>query len=76
MFEAKAANQLPDYYLAIKRRHARAIANDPELKLMFSMFGNESIATLRRVADFSVSRTKHHEVLPIHPYPGDGHVDR
>ncbi|MCP1498371.1 hypothetical protein J2Y86_003078 [Pseudomonas migulae] len=74
MFEAKAANQLPDYYLAIKRSHARAIANDPELKLMFSMFGNESIATLRRVADFSVSRTKHHEVLPIHPYPGDGHA--
>ncbi|QVW22926.1 retroviral-like aspartic protease family protein [Pseudomonas hormoni] len=74
MFEAKAANQLPDYYLAIKRRHAGAIANDPELKLMFSMFGSESIATLRTVADFSVTRTKHHEVLPIHPYPGDGHV--
>lgn len=74
MFEAKAANQLPDYYLAIKRRHARAIEDDPELKLLFSMFGSESIATLRQVADFSVSKTNHHEVLPIHPYPSDGHV--
>ena len=30
MFETKAANQLPEYYLSIKRRHAQAIANDPE----------------------------------------------
>jgi hypothetical protein len=72
MFEDKAANQLPDYYLAIKRRHAGAIANDPELKPLFSMFGSESLATLRQVADFSVTQTKHHEVLPIHPYPSDG----
>lgn len=74
MFEAKAANQLPDYYLAIKRRHAQAIASDPELKALFSMFGNESIATLRQVVDFSLTRSQLREVLPIHPYPTDGHV--
>jgi hypothetical protein len=74
MFEAKAANQLPDYYLAIKRRHAQAIANDPELKALFSMFGSESIATLRQVADFSLTRAQQREVLPIHPYPNEGHV--
>ncbi|MHC8357033.1 retropepsin-like aspartic protease [Pseudomonas sp. LB3P81] len=74
MFEAKAANQLPDYYLAIKRRHALAIANDPELDALFSTFGSESIATLRQVADFSVTRTTRHEVLPIHPYPSGGNV--
>ncbi|KPG91487.1 hypothetical protein AEQ67_30490 [Pseudomonas sp. RIT-PI-q] len=74
MFETKAANQLPEYYLMIKRRHAQAIAKDPELKAMFSMFGSESIATLRAVADFSVTRTRRHEVLPIHPYASDNHV--
>lgn len=74
MFETKAANQLPEYYLSTKRRHAQAIANDPELKAMFSMFGSESIATLRAVADFSVTRTQRHEVLPIHPYASDNHV--
>jgi hypothetical protein len=74
MFEAKAANQLPEYYLAIKRRHAQAIANDPELNAMFSMFGSESLATLRSVGDFSVTRTKRHEVLAIHPYASDDHV--
>lgn len=74
MFEAKAANQLPEYYLAIKRRHAQAIANDPELNALFSMFGTESIATLRAVGDFSVTRTRRHQVLAIHPYPSDGHV--
>ena len=63
MFEAKTANQIPEYYLAIKRRHAQAIANDPELNAMFSMFGSESLATLRAVGDFSVTRTKRHEVL-------------
>jgi hypothetical protein len=74
MFEIKAANQLPDYYLAIKRRHARAIANDPELNVLFSMFGNKSIATLRTVADFSVERTRRREVLAIYPYPTDDYV--
>lgn len=74
MFEAKTANQLPEYYLAIKRRHAQAIANDPELDALFSMFGAESIATLRAVGDFSVERTQRHEVLAIQPYPRDDHV--
>jgi hypothetical protein len=74
MFETKAANQLPEYYLSIKRRHAQAIANDPELKAMFSMFGSESIATLRALADFSVTRAQRHEVLPIHPYASDSRV--
>ncbi|MGL6243108.1 retroviral-like aspartic protease family protein [Pseudomonas sp.] len=71
IFEVKAANQLPDYYLAIKRRHALAIASDPELKVLFSMFGSQSIATLRTVGDFSVERTRHREVLAIHPYAAD-----
>jgi hypothetical protein len=74
MFETKAANQIPEYYLAIKRRHAHAIANDPELNAMFSMFGSESLATLRAVGDFSVTRAKRHEVLAIHPYASDGLV--
>jgi hypothetical protein len=74
IFEAKAANQLPDYYMAIKRRHARAIAIDPELNVLFSMFGSQSIATLRKVADFSVERTKRHEVLAIYPYASDDYV--
>ena len=74
MFEAKTVNLIPEYYLAIKRRHAQAIANDPELNAMFSMFGSESLATLRAVGDFSVTRTKRHEVLAIHPYASDDHV--
>jgi hypothetical protein len=74
MFEAKAANQLPDYYLAIKRRHARAIAIDPELNVLFSMFGRQSIATLRATGDFSVSSTKRHEVLTVYPRPSEGYV--
>jgi hypothetical protein len=74
MFEAKTANQIAEYYLAIKHRHAQAIANAPELNAMFSMFGSESLATLRAVADFSVTRTKRREVLPIHPYASDGNV--
>jgi clan AA aspartic protease (TIGR02281 family) len=72
MFEAKAANQLPDYFLAIKRRHARAIEADPELKRLFSMFGNESLSVLRATGDFSVTRSRRREVLPIHPYASDG----
>jgi hypothetical protein len=74
MFEAKTANLIPEYYLAIKHRHAQAIANDPELNAMFSMFGSESLATLRALGDFSVTRTKRHEVLAIHPYASDSHV--
>ncbi|MGE8189598.1 retropepsin-like aspartic protease [Pseudomonas sp. NPDC086278] len=74
MFESKAANQLPDYYLAIKQRHAQAIANDPELSAMFSMFGDQSLATLRAVGDFSVSRSKRHEVLAVHAYASEGYV--
>ncbi|MHC8290265.1 hypothetical protein ACYZUD_26310 [Pseudomonas sp. XS1P51] len=73
MLEDKAANQLPDYYLAIKRRHAQAIENSPELKVMFSMFGSESLSILRTTADFSVKRTKRHEVLTLHPYANDFH---
>jgi clan AA aspartic protease (TIGR02281 family) len=71
MFEAKAANQLPEYLLAIKRKHARAIEADQELKVLFSMFGNESLSALRATGDFSVSRTKRREVLAIHPYSSD-----
>ncbi|WP_285432714.1 retropepsin-like aspartic protease [Pseudomonas sp. fls2-241-R2A-110] len=74
MFEAKAANQIPDYYLAIKRRHAQAIAKDPELNALFSMFGSESIAALRSVGDFSVTRSRSREELAIHPYARDGDV--
>lgn len=74
MFEAKVANQLPDYYLAIKRRHAQAIANDPELNVLFSMFGRQSLATLRAVGDFSVTNSQRREVLPIYPRPSEGYV--
>ncbi len=74
MFEAKAANQLPDYYLTIKRRHAQAIASDPELNVLFSMFGRLSIATLRAVGDFSVTSSRRQEVLTIYPHPSEGYV--
>jgi hypothetical protein len=74
MFEAKVANQLPDYYLAIKHRHARAIANDPELNVLFSMFGPRSIAALRAVGDFSVTRSRRHEVVTLYPRPSEGYV--
>lgn len=74
MFEAKAANQLPEYYLAIKRRHARAIQADPELNLLFSMFGNQSLSILKTTEDFSVRRTRHREVLTIHPYASDAFI--
>jgi predicted aspartyl protease len=71
IFESKAANQLPDYYLAIKRKHAQAIEADQELKALFSMFGNQSLATLRATGDFTVKRTSRREVLRIHPYSSD-----
>jgi hypothetical protein len=71
MFEAKTANQLPDYYLAIKRKHARAIEADPELKVLFSMFGDQSLSTLRVTGDFTVKRTSKRESLRLHPYASD-----
>lgn len=71
MFELKAANQLPDYYEAINRRHARAIKADPELNVLFSMFGEQSLATLRTTGDFRVKRTAQREVLKLHPYAND-----
>ncbi|HWT69833.1 MAG TPA: retropepsin-like aspartic protease [Pseudomonas sp.] len=71
MFELKAANQLPDYYQAIQRRHARAIKADPELEILFSMFGAQSLATLRTTGDFTVRRAARREVLKIHPYASD-----
>lgn len=69
MFETKAANKIPDYYLATKRRHAQVIAKDAELNALFSMFGSESISMLRAVGDFSVQRTRQPEVLTIHLSP-------
>lgn len=74
MFELKAANQLPDYYQAIKRRHALAIEADPELKVLFSMFGDQSLAALRATGDFSVKRTSQREVLKLHPYASEGFI--
>ncbi|WCM51021.1 retroviral-like aspartic protease family protein [Pseudomonas sp. WJP1] len=71
MFETKAANQLPDYMLATQRKHARAIDADPELKVLFSMFGSQSLSALRATGDFSVSRTQRRERLVIHPYSSD-----
>lgn len=71
MFELKAANQLPDYYQSINRRHARAIKADPELNVLFSMFGEQSLATLRTTGDFRVRRTAQREVLKLHPYASD-----
>jgi predicted aspartyl protease len=74
MFELKAANQLPDYFVAIKDKHARAIEANAELKVLFSMFGNESLSTLRATDDFSVSRTRQREVLTLHPYSSEHFV--
>ncbi|WP_083743200.1 retropepsin-like aspartic protease [Pseudomonas sp. KK4] len=74
MFELKVANQLPDYYQAIKRRHARAIEADPELTGLFSMFGDQSLATLRATGDFTVKRTRQREVLKLYPYASDGFI--
>ncbi|MEJ5059684.1 MULTISPECIES: retropepsin-like aspartic protease [unclassified Pseudomonas] len=71
MFEDKAANQLPDYFLAIKRKHARAIEANQELKVLFSMFGDQSLSTLRETGDFSVKKIQRREVLVIHPYATD-----
>ncbi|WP_257230242.1 retropepsin-like aspartic protease [Pseudomonas sp. SbOxS1] len=71
IFEAKAAKELPDYYLAIKRKHAQAIEADQELKALFSMFGNQSLATLRATGDFTVKRTSRRQVLRTHPYSSD-----
>jgi hypothetical protein len=73
MFEEKAANQIPDYYLAVRRKHVRAIASSPELSLLFSMFDQQSVAILMAAEDFSVSRTRRREVLAIHPYASDSH---
>ncbi|MGY2261223.1 retropepsin-like aspartic protease [Pseudomonas sp. SDO55104_S430] len=74
MFELKAANQLPDFYLAVQRRHARAIKADPELNILFSMFGEQSLATLRATGDFTIKRASKREVLKIHPYANDRFV--
>ncbi|MGY2189598.1 hypothetical protein D3C81_600420 [compost metagenome] len=74
MFELKAANQLPDYFVATRRKHARAIEANAELNKLFSMFGNESLSTLRATGDFSVRRSRQREVLTIHPYSSEHFV--
>jgi len=74
MLEAKAANQLPEYYLAIKDKHARAIAADADLKPLFSTFGSKSLAILAATGDFSVNGLARHEVLPLHPYADNFYV--
>jgi hypothetical protein len=74
MLEAKAANQLPEYYLAIKDKHARAIEANPDLKPLFSTFGSESLAMLASTGSFSVNGLARHEVLPLHPYADDFYI--
>jgi len=74
MLEAKVANQLPEYYLAIKSRHARAIEASTDLKPLFSMFGDKSLAILATTGNFSVSGSVRHEVLPLHPYANDFYI--
>lgn len=74
MFEAKAANQLPEYFLAIKRKHARVIEASQELNALFSMFGNQSLSILRATGDFSVKGSGQREVLKIHPYASDSFI--
>ncbi|WP_241781124.1 MULTISPECIES: retropepsin-like aspartic protease [Pseudomonas] len=74
MLEAKAANQIPEYYLAIKGKHARAIAADADLNALFSMFGSESLAILTRAGNFSVKGSARHEVLQLHPYANDFYI--
>lgn len=74
MFEAKAANQLPDYVLAVKRKHARAIEASQELNALFSMFGNQSLSILRGTGEFSVKGSGQREVLKIHPYASDSFI--
>jgi hypothetical protein len=71
MLEAKAANQLPEYYLAIKARHARAIAASADLQPLFSTFGSKSLALLATTGDFTVNGSTQHEVLQLHPYAND-----
>ncbi|WP_256594945.1 retropepsin-like aspartic protease [Pseudomonas sp. GV085] len=74
LLEAKAANQLPEYYLAIKARHARAIAASADLKPLFSTFGSKSLAVLAATGDFMVKGSTRHEVLPLHPYANDFYI--
>jgi hypothetical protein len=74
MLEAKAANQLPEYYLAIKGKHARAIAANVHLKPLFSTFGSKSLAVLAATGDFTVNGSARHEVLPLHPYADDVYI--
>ncbi|WP_223546984.1 retropepsin-like aspartic protease [Pseudomonas sp. A-B-19] len=74
LLEAKAANQLPEYYLAIKARHARAIAASADLQPLFSTFGSQSLAVLAATGDFTVKGSTRHEVLPLHPYANDFYI--
>ena len=74
MLEAKVANQVPEYYLSIKGRHARAIEASPGLKPLFSMFGDKSLAILATTGNFSVSDSVRHEVLPLHPFANDFYI--
>lgn len=74
MLEAKAANQIPEYYLAIKGRHGREIAANVHLKPLFSTFGSKSLAILAATGDFSVSGSARHEVLPLHSYADDNYI--
>ncbi|MGH8347131.1 MAG: hypothetical protein ACRES5_11280, partial [Pseudomonas sp.] len=74
MLEAKAANQIPEYYLAIKGRHARAIAADADLNALFSTFGSESLAILATTGNFSVKGLARHAVLQLHPYANDFYI--
>lgn len=74
MLEAKATNQLPEYYLAIKGKHARAIAASSDLKPLFSTFGSKSLAVLAATGDFTLKGSTRHEVLPLHPYANDFYI--
>ncbi|MGE8068988.1 retropepsin-like aspartic protease [Pseudomonas sp. NPDC089569] len=76
MFEAKAANQLPDYYLSTRRKHAGAITANQELNQLFSMFGEQSLAVLRATGDFTVKRSRQRQMLSIHRYASDAFVAR
>ena len=74
MLEAKAANQIPEYYLAIKGKHARAIEASADLKPLFSTFGHQSLAILAAAGDFSMKGSNQHEVLRIYPQANDAYV--
>lgn len=74
MLEAKAANQIPEYYLAIKGKHAGAIAADADLNALFSMFGSESLAILATTGNFSVKGLARQAVLQLHPYANDFYI--